>query len=177
MEKRDSEDKARAAGPSVDPQAKPPAERSIQVAPVDLALFRSWFPDMPEYVLVDFIYKNYAHRPERARALIPYYSRRRFSFGEVLVTRALFTPETRERLRARADGELSGFRDDAHKHAAQRARLERDGPPKEPLILRARPNGMELIEGWHRTIQGLQLWPEGYRQPAWIELPKRKGAR
>ncbi|MEQ8603641.1 MAG: hypothetical protein RIB45_09990 [Marivibrio sp.] len=150
------------------------AERSIRATPIDLDLFRNWFPDMPDYVLIDFIYKNYAHRPERARELIPYYSRRRFSFGEVLVTPALFTPRTRERLRARTDGELTGFRDDARKHAAQRARLERAGPPKEPLILRARPDGMDLVEGWHRTIQGLQLWPEGYRQPAWVELPKRE---
>jgi len=149
-----------------------PAERSIRVSPVDLELFRGWFPDMPDYVLIDFIYKNYAHRPERARELIPYYSRRRFSFGEVLVTPGLFTPRTRARLSSRAEGALTGFRDDARKHAAQRARLQRGGPPKEPLILRARADGMELIEGWHRTIQGLQLWPQGYRQSAWIELPK-----
>lgn len=148
-----------------------PIARRVSVDPVGLDVFREWFPTMPEYVLVDFIYKNYAHRPERARELIPYYRNRRFRLGEVVVTPALFTPATRHRLEERGAGRLTGFRDDARKHAVQRARLLAQGPPREPLILRPKPDGMELIEGWHRTIQGLSLWPEGYKQPAWLEVP------
>lgn len=145
---------------------------ALRAEPIGLDTLRGWFPDMPEYVLVDFIYKNYAHRPEAARALVPYYRARRFRYGEVLVTRALFTPETLRRIDERTAGRLTGFRDDARKHTVQRRRLEREGPPREPVILRPRPDGMELVEGWHRTIQALQLWPEGYRQPAWLEVPK-----
>ncbi len=149
-----------------------PAPRPLQAEPLGLDTLRAWFPEMPEYVLIDFIYKNYAHRPERARELIPYYRNRRYRFGEVFVTRDLFTPETRRRLDERSAGRRIGFRDDARKHAEVRAHLERHGPPREPLILRPRSDGMELVEGWHRTIHGLEMWPEGYSQPAWLEVPK-----
>ena len=37
--------------------------------------------------------------------------------------------------------------------------------PQEPIILMQNGNKLELVEGWHRTIQLLNLYPEGYRYP------------
>ena len=46
--------------------------------------------------------------------------------------------------------------------------MVQSGPSKEPIILINNGNQYELLEGWHRTIQSLEMWPEGYEQIAWI---------
>jgi len=42
------------------------------------------------------------------------------------------------------------------------------GVNPEPIIVAKLSNGYDLIEGWHRTIQHLQAYPEGYTASAWV---------
>jgi GNAT superfamily N-acetyltransferase len=39
---------------------------------------------------------------------------------------------------------------------------------EEPIIVAKLSNGYDLIEGWHRTIQHLKEFPQGYTAPAWV---------
>lgn len=141
-----------------------------------LDYFRSLFPHMPEYVLRDFIYKNYHHRPSEPAKFKEYYAKKRWVYGTVNVTMDIFTPKTRGRIEERMHKNFDDkFKNDAAKHDFQMLMLKYSGEPsKEPIILVKRSNGFDLKEGWHRTIQSLKLWPEGYKQVAWLEVPKEQ---
>ncbi|GAG86020.1 unnamed protein product [marine sediment metagenome] len=47
-------------------------------------------------------------------------------------------------------------------------RLKQQGPTQEPIIAFQKPDGLELMEGWHRTQQSLALFPEGYPARIWV---------
>lgn len=56
---------------------------------------------------------------------------------------------------------------DKERHIKQKELLIKQGP-KEPVILVKKDSQYDLLEGWHRTLQALQLFPEGDTQPAYI---------
>ena len=37
-----------------------------------------------------------------------------------------------------------------------------------PVIMLQHPDGLELVEGWHRTMAAFRLYPKGFRVNAWI---------
>ena len=80
-------------------------------------------------------------------------------------------PDTQRRIRERAGGTKNpfGIPNDAARHATQASLAQQQGGVrKEPVIGKMTPQGFELIEGWHRTVQHFKMYPEGYRGPAWI---------
>jgi hypothetical protein len=46
--------------------------------------------------------------------------------------------------------------------------IQQKGVSAEPIIVAKLSNGYDLIEGWHRTIQHLKAFPQGYTGPAWV---------
>jgi hypothetical protein len=46
--------------------------------------------------------------------------------------------------------------------------IQQKGVSEEPIIVAKLSNGYDLIEGWHRTIQHLKEFPQGYTAPAWV---------
>jgi hypothetical protein len=57
---------------------------------------------------------------------------------------------------------------DAERHAQQSQMIQQKGVSQEPIIVAKLSNGYDLIEGWHRTIQHLKAFPQGYTGPAWV---------
>jgi hypothetical protein len=57
---------------------------------------------------------------------------------------------------------------DAERHAQQSQMIQQKGVNAEPIIVAKLSNGYDLIEGWHRTIQHLKAFPQGYTGPAWV---------
>jgi hypothetical protein len=47
---------------------------------------------------------------------------------------------------------------------------QQGGIRSEPVILIKRPDGYELLEGWHRTIQHFHKFPDGYTGPAYVAV-------
>jgi hypothetical protein len=86
-------------------------------------------------------------------------------------TMDMWIPEIVAKLNARAGGKANPDQvpRDAERHATQ-AQLaqQQGGVRKEPVILVKRPDGYDLIEGWHRTIQHFAEYPNGYTGPAWV---------
>jgi hypothetical protein len=37
-----------------------------------------------------------------------------------------------------------------------------------PVIMLRQPDGLELVEGWHRTMAAFRLYPKGFSVNAWI---------
>ena len=60
---------------------------------------------------------------------------------------------------------------DAERHTTQAALAQQQGGVrKEPVIIIKTPQGYELLEGWHRTIQHFAMYPNGYVGPAYVAV-------
>lgn len=151
-------------------------ESSIfETRPTQLQYLQSLFPNMPSYVLYDFVYKalknpvshtNYRNELKRFVEEYKDYKWRRETLDVAL---SIFDQETQRRIKERAGGTKNpmGATNDEARHSTQQ-KLIAAGPSSEPIIVLKTPQGYELVEGWHRTIQSLQKWPKGYKQLAWV---------
>ncbi len=70
-------------------------------------------------------------------------------------------------LEARIGGERHTAPKDVERHATQKELLAKKGTAPEPVIIAKTREGYDLIEGWHRVIQELIKFPEGYERKAW----------
>ena len=93
-------------------------------------------------------------------------------------TMDMFEPNSKRKLIGRAGGSSDmgmGIPKDAERHATQAALAQQQGGiRKEPVILIKTPQGYELLEGWHRTIQHFARYPDGYVGPAYVAVAQRK---
>jgi hypothetical protein len=84
-----------------------------------------------------------------------------------------FTEATQQKILARQGGSRNPMNvpRDAERHAVQAQKIQQTGAvSQEPIITVQRPEvqGLELVEGWHRTIQNLKAFPNGYKGRVWI---------
>ena len=137
---------------------------------------KSKFPTWPEYVLKDFLYSQAKHIRDEEE-LTDFLERNQKDFGQVKwrleklpITLDIFTPKTQRMIKQRAGGSSNPMQvpKDAERHAQQLKMIQQQGVRTEPIIVAKLNNGYDLIEGWHRTIQHLQQYPEGYTGPAWV---------
>lgn len=93
-------------------------------------------------------------------------------------TMDMFEPNSKRKLIGRAGGSSDmgmGVPKDAERHATQAALAQQQGGiRKEPVILIKTPQGYELLEGWHRTIQHFARYPDGYVGPAYVAVAQSK---
>ena len=89
-------------------------------------------------------------------------------------TMDMFEPMSKKRLIGRAGGHSDmglNVPRDKERHATQAALAQQQGGiRKEPVILIQTPQGYELLEGWHRTIQHFHMYPNGYTGPAYVAV-------
>ena len=140
-------------------------------------------PTWPEYVLKDWLVPNkgdFSNLPDtelkngimeklKGAGLTP--NSKWQLIPNMKFTMDMFDPMTKQRLIGRAGGKSDlgmGVPRDAERHAAQASMIKQQGISKEPIIVIKSANGYELVEGWHRTIQNLQAYPQGYTGPAWV---------
>jgi|688.fasta_scaffold94764_3 GNAT superfamily N-acetyltransferase len=139
---------------------------------------QSKFPrtQWPEYVQRDFLYQQ-AKGIRNQAELDDFLKRNRNDFGKVQwrleklpITMDIFTPKTQRMILSREGGSSNPFQvpRDAERHAQQLKIIQQKGVSEEPIIVAKLSNGYDLIEGWHRTIQHLKEFPQGYTAPAWV---------
>jgi len=137
---------------------------------------KSKFPSWPEYVLRDFLYAQ-AKGIRNQQELKDFLERNQKDFGQIKwrleklpITLDIFTPKTQGMIKQREGGRSNPNQvpRDAERHALQQRMIQQKGVSPEPIIVAKLSNGYDLIEGWHRTIQHLQAYPEGYTGPAWV---------
>jgi len=144
---------------------------------------KSYLSTWPEYVLRDWLYRGLTkHDPgENPKEVVD-----RSLAGEGMSARTQWKlipnfefkieklhPDTQRRINIRAGGSANPMKvpKDAERHATQAALAQQQGGVrKEPVIGKMTPQGFELIEGWHRTIQHFKQFPDGYTGPAWIAM-------
>jgi len=142
------------------------------------AWIQSKFPSTqwPEYVQRDFLYAK-AKGLQSQKDLEDFLDEIQRDFGRVRwrleklpITLDVFTAKTQGMIRQREGGSSNPFQvpRDAERHALQQRMIQQTGVSPEPIIVAKLSNGYDLIEGWHRTIQHLKAYPEGYTAPAWV---------
>ena len=140
------------------------------------AYIKQKFPTWPDYVLKDFLYQQ-AKGIRSQEELDDFLTRNKNDFGKVQwkleklpITMDIFTPKTQRMLVSREGGSSNpyGVPKDAERHAQQLKMIQQQGVRTEPIIVAKLTNGYDLIEGWHRTIQHLKTYPDGYTGPAWV---------
>jgi hypothetical protein len=161
---------------------------------------KSIVPTWPDYIVKDWLYANFAkgetYNKEKGWSfetigkdipkilndmglnvnttwqLVP----------NVKFTMDMWEPKTLKRLQARAGGSATSTDPmvhiparDAERHATQAALAQQQGGiRKEPVIIVKTPQGYELLEGWHRTIQHFAQYPDGYTGPAYVATAQGK---
>lgn len=140
------------------------------------AFVKQHFPTWPDYVLKDFLYAQAKGIRDQAE-LDDFLKRNKQDFGnckwtltKLPITFDIFTPKTQRMLASREGGSSNPFQvpRDAERHAQQSQMIQQKGVSAEPIIVAKLSNGYDLIEGWHRTIQHLKEFPQGYTGPAWV---------
>jgi RNA polymerase sigma factor (sigma-70 family) len=139
---------------------------------------QSKFPktQWPEYVQRDFLYAK-AKGNQNQKDLEDFLDEIQRDFGRVRwqleklpITLDVFTPKTQRMIKEREGGSSNPYQvpKDAERHALQQKMIQQKGVSQEPIIVAKLSNGYDLIEGWHRTIQHLKAFPQGYTGPAWV---------
>ena len=127
-------------------------------------------PNMPDYVLQDLLYKNVKTRgTEDVQFIVNEFKDFKWEFKHnVEITMDMFNPYTQDRIRRREGGtrEFGGVPNDLERHQKQKQLILQRGMPNEPIIItEGEGNGYELLEGWHRVIQLLNIYPQGFQYP------------
>lgn len=152
-------------------------------------IIKSVVPSWPDYVVKDWLYANFARGNTEVnnssfRTITSDIPRIMKDMGlpidtnpwklvNVNFTMDMFEPRTKQKLIDRAGGaapkNVHVPEKDDERHATQ-AKLaqQQGGIRKEPVILIKTSNGYELVEGWHRTIQHFDKYPDGYTGPAYV---------
>ena len=136
-------------------------------------------PNAPSYIIKDFFYGNLKDANQKdIDDIIREYSNIKWELKKDFhISYDIFDDETIRRLKEREGGSKNPYEvpKDTERHNTQKELILKRGLPKEPIILIKGSDGKyELLEGWHRTIQLLNMFPKGYKYPnvyvGWDEI-------
>lgn len=151
---------------------------------------KSVLPKWPEYVLKDWLvpnkgdFSNLSHDALK-KSIMGKLQLTGLSVNtkwqlvpDMKFTMDMWEPLTQKTLIGRAGGHSDmglGVPKDKERHAIQ-AQLakQQGGIRKEPVLLIKTPNGYQLLEGWHRTIQHFAKYPDGYTGPAYVAVAQNQ---
>jgi hypothetical protein len=143
-----------------------------------LEYLQNRLPDWPDYVIRDWVYPaakglNQSEMEALFDGIAKDYPVRRWELKTLDLDLNSFDLSTRNMILAREGGarDPMGVPRDAERHATQAQKIQQAGAPSQEPIIVIRRSGvdeLELVEGWHRTIQNLRAFPKGYRARAWI---------
>jgi len=134
------------------------------------------FPNMPEYVARDLIYKNSKMMTNDVmKTWTRYYGSLKWKYNPNFeISFKILDNDTAHTIKdymSRSDKPDQLFSKDAERYAKQREMIKQRGISKEPIIVeesRDEPGKFALLEGWHRTVEQLKVFPDGYTCAAYI---------
>ena len=149
---------------------------------------KSIVPTWPDYIVKDWLYQGFGRYNDEnpKRKLLTMINREglnrntqwQFVPNMKFTLDNMWTSHTLRKLQGRAGGLSDMGMDvprDAERHATQAQLAQKQGGVRsEPVILIKRPDGYELLEGWHRTIQHFHKFPDGYTGPAYVAVAQSK---
>ena len=135
-----------------------------------LNYYKSKLPNMPDYIIMDLFQEKYGKENELNLPLnVNQFKDYRWKLVKNFnVDLDIFEKESKERIIKRMGTKVNllGIPKDEKRHQFQQQQIKSKGVPTEPIILLDMNDGTyALLEGWHRTIQLLKQFPEGYTYP------------
>ena len=134
------------------------------------------FPNWPDYVIRDLLYQQ-AKTIDSHEQFEDWYKHieesfpiKEWKFETLDITLDIFDKFSRDQIMVRDGGKVNphSVPKDEARHATQLKMIQQRGVRKEPIIVIKNTDGFGLVEGWHRTIQHLQAFPQGYKGTAWV---------
>jgi hypothetical protein len=160
-------------------QAWRPIEQLQEYRQGPMELLRKELPGWPDYVIKDMIYKkintpgDLANKIEHVRELAKEARSWRL-VQKMPLTFDMLDSDTQSRMKQRKFGDANPFKvpndRDRFEHALRLVQ-EKSIENLPPVIFRQTPQGLELWEGWHRTMAAFRLNPKGFKINAWIGTP------
>lgn len=133
-----------------------------------LQYLKEKLPHVPSYVLQDFFYKNLKNSTkEEIQEFLDMYKNFKWQLVKNFpISYDIFDDQTLNKLKIRKGGKENPFNvpKDSERHQVQ-ANLISKSMPQEPIILLKNGSKYELLEGWHRTIQLFEKYPNGFNYP------------
>jgi hypothetical protein len=140
--------------------------------------------DWPEYVLKDWLYaftKKYQEgdSPEVYKNIVKSFvesfveghGKGKWEYRVLDVSMNIFIPSIQDALEEKMEGDINkDIPKDEERHNVQQSQLDKVGVSPEPIIVLQRKDGIELLEGWHRTTSALKKYGT-YKQNAWVYVP------
>ena len=140
--------------------------------------------DWPDYVLKDWLYsftKKYENgdSPEVYKNIVKSFvesfveghGKGNWEYRVLDVSMDIFIPSTQDNLKNKIEGNINkDVPKDEERHNVQQSQLDKEGVSPEPIIVLQKKDGIELLEGWHRTTSALKKF-ETYKQNAWVYIP------
>jgi hypothetical protein len=131
--------------------------------------FRESLPNMPNYIIMDlFAKKNEKpYNREEMLNIVKQFGKYKWVLKKNFpISLDIFTDETIKYIKEREGGSKNPMSvpNDVKRHQFQKEKIK-SGMPTEPIILLKVNDKYALFEGWHRTIQLLNKYPDGYLYP------------
>jgi len=125
-------------------------------------------PNTPEYIIKDMLYP--AVKDTDNHNLLTWVNDMKGFTWELhknfLIKKEFFGQQTIDQINKRLKGENPNqVPKDDERHETQKNLIIKRGLPKEPIIIVYDKGQYELWEGWHRTIQLLKIFPDGFKYP------------
>ena len=126
-------------------------------------------PNTPDYVLQDLFYNALKDAdPETINSFVNDMKNVKWELKKnIPINYNTLDDDTISKLKQRAGGKISpyGIPNDAERHKTQQELINQKCLPQEPIIMFKNGNKLELLEGWHRIIQLLSIYPNGFNYP------------
>jgi hypothetical protein len=143
-------------------------------------LFKKQYPNVPEYVIMDFLNnKDYSKFSEyeilKILSEIPDYVSKKYDLRILYVNPMDFTDSTIDWFIERNFGDTIELAIPGDEERTKRQRLlSRSDGKNEPIVVLQHNNGKyELLEGWHRTMSILKLGDNGEDLKNWNKVKIR----
>jgi hypothetical protein len=138
-------------------------------------------PKWPQYVVRDWLYQSFSRKEFTVRSdidgtvdellgMFGVDADTQWKLVQFNFKMGIWEPQTEEKLRERmGTSAVSWVPNDEKRHQTQAKLASQEGGiRREPVIIIDTPQGYDLVEGWHRTIQHFKMNPGGYKGPAWL---------
>lgn len=138
-------------------------------------------PKWPPYVIKDWLYQSFSRRDFSPKTdvagtvddmlgMFGLDADTQWNLVDFNFKLGIWEPQTEEKLRERINTSAVDYvpKDEQRHQTQARLAAQQGGIRKEPVIIIETPEGYDLIEGWHRTIQHFKMHPEGFVGPAWL---------
>jgi hypothetical protein len=147
-----------------------------------MRLIKKIVPDWPDYVIKDMLYLKIespevlADKIHHVRALASEIKPGSWRLHQKMpITFDMLSPKTRYQMKTKRQfGARNPFlvpRDTERSEDAEAVIRAKGIENLPPVIMIKTPQGLELWEGWHRTMAAFRLHPKGFKINAWIAEP------